>query len=83
MKILKKQLKITSGIFISKDMLSRANIDSEDIELEFTDHEVRIRAANQKIKIKILDANSPLWDCVGFAQAEGIYGRNHDEYIYE
>jgi hypothetical protein len=83
MRILKKQLKITSGIFISKEMLSKANINAEDVELEITDHEVRIRAADHKNKRKILDANSPLWDCVGFAQVEGINGRDHDEYIYE
>jgi len=83
MKILKKQLKITSGIFISKEMLSRANINVEDIELEFTAHEVRIRAAEQQKTRKILTLKSPLWHCVGFAEAEGINGRDHDEYIYE
>ena len=83
MKILKKQLKITSGIFISKEMLSRANINAEDFELEITDHEVRIRAADQNSKRKTLAVNSPLWECVGFAEAEGINGRDHDRYIYE
>jgi len=83
MKILKKQLKISSGIFISKEMLSKANINDEDIELEITDHEVRIRSADRQNKRKILHVNSPLWDCVGFAQVEGINGRDHDEYIYE
>ena len=82
MKTLKKQLKITSGIFISKEMLSRANINDEEIELEITDHEVRIRSADLQNKRKILQFNSPLWDCVGFAQVEGINGRDHDEYIH-
>lgn len=83
MKLLKKQLKITSGIFISKEMLSKANINAEDLELEITDHEVRIKATDQQSKRKTLAVNSPLWDCVGFAQAEGINGRDHDKYIYE
>lgn len=62
-------------------MLSKANIDDEDVELEITDHEVRIRPADRQNKRKILQVNSPLWDCLGFAQIEGINGRAHDKYI--
>jgi len=83
MKILKKHLKITSGMFVSKEILSKANIVDEDVELEITGHEVRIRSADRQNKRKILQVNSPLWDWVGFAQVEGIKGRDHDDYIYE
>jgi len=83
MKKQKRHLKVASGLFISKDVLKRANIvDIDDIELELADQEIRIRPKKKK-SWKILNSDSPLWDCVGFAEAEGINGRDHDEYIYD
>ena len=51
-------LKLRTWIFISKEMLSKANINSEDVELEFADHENRIRSETQKNKRKIFNQNS-------------------------
>ena len=74
-------LKVRKGIFISEEMLSKANINSENVELEIADHEIRIRSVTKKNKRKILKANSPLWKCIGCAQLEGVNGRDHDKYI--
>jgi len=83
MRTLKKQIKVSSGIFISKEMLSRAKIDTEDILLEINDYEVRIRALKNNNKTKTITANSPLWKCIGFAQIEDVNGRDHDQYLYD
>ena len=58
-------------------MLSKAKITIDDVELEFDDNEVRIRASRKKNSKKTLNFDSPLWECVGFAQIEGVNGRNH------
>lgn len=29
------------------------------------------------------NSDSPLWKCIGFAQIEGVNGRNHDQFIYD
>ena len=83
MEALKKQFRVTSGIFISKEMLSKAKINTDDVELEFDNNEVRIRASRRKNSKKKLNFDSPLWECVGFAQIEGVNGRNHDQFIYD
>ena len=83
MEALKKQFRVTSGIFISKEMLSKAKINTDDVELEFDNNEVRIRASRRKNSKKTLNFDSPLWECVGFAQIEGVNGRNHDQFIYD
>ena len=58
-------------------MLSKAKITIDDVELEFDDNEVRIRASKKKNSKKTFNFDSPLWQCVGFAQIEGVNGRNH------
>jgi hypothetical protein len=30
-----------------------------------------------------LNSDSPLWKCIGFAQIEGVNGRNHNQFIYD
>ena len=83
MKDLRRQIKVTSGVFISKEVLSEANICGEDIEIELEDGEVRIHPIRRESEKKLFTLDSPLWKCVGFAEADGISGRNHDKYIYD
>jgi len=81
MKTVKKRFRVTSGIFISKEVLSKAKIDADEIELEFDDYEVRIRALKKKNKKKIFNSDSPLWKSIGCAEIEGVNGRNHDQIL--
>jgi len=81
MKLSKKQAKIESGLFIPKEILNKANITDENIEIELKDKEIRVYTTKKRTR-KIFTLDSPLWECVGFAEAEGISGRNHDKYIY-
>lgn len=82
MKSLKKKLRATTGIFISKEMLSQAKIDTDELILELGECEVRIRAFDNKANEKVLTSASPLWECVGIAQVEHVNGRDHDQFIY-
>jgi len=79
----KRQMKVTSGIFISKEVLKGANISEEDVELEVADGEVRIHRMKKASEEKVFAPDSPLWKCVGFADTEGINGRDHDKYVYD
>lgn len=82
-KILRKQFRFTSGIFLPKEVLSKTKIDADEIELEFHDYDFRIQALIMKTKKKIFNSDAPLWKCTGFAQSEGINGRDHDQFIYD
>jgi len=78
-----KHLKVTSGILIPKKTLHQANIDGENVELELRKGEIRIHTVRKASRRKIFTTGSPLWKCVGFAEAEGVNGKDHDRYIYE
>lgn len=45
-------------------------------------YNIRAITSTKKRKRKIFTFDSPLWNCVGFAEVVGISGREHDRYIY-
>ncbi|MBI4777983.1 hypothetical protein HY792_03560 [Candidatus Desantisbacteria bacterium] len=48
MQSLRQQVKVNTGLFISKEMLAKINV-SEEIEMEFIDREIRIHPITKKI----------------------------------
>ena len=79
---LKRKAKISSGLFISKEILEKTQIYNEDIEIELTEREIRIHSVEKERK-DIFIEHSPLWDCIGIAEVKGINGREHDKYLYD
>lgn len=75
------QTKVTTGVFIPAEFLSQACINEEDIEIEVTNKEIRIYP--KTVREKVFTFDSPLWDCVGFVEKEGISNKEHDRYIYD
>jgi len=81
--ISKMHTKAITGVFIPGEFLSQAGITDEDIEIEVANKEIRIHPAKSGAGKKVFTFDSPLWKCVGFAEIEGISGRDHDRYIYD
>ena len=79
----KKHTKVTPGVFIPGELLSQADITEEDIEIELSNKEIRITPAKSNVEKKVFTFDSPLWECVGFVEREGINGKEHDRYIYD
>jgi hypothetical protein len=81
--ISKKHIRATTGVFISREFLSQAEITEENIEMEVANKEIRIYPAKSGTGKKVFTFDSPLWKCVGFVEIEGISGKEHDRYIYD
>ncbi len=79
--ISKKHTKVTTGVFIPGEFLSQAEITEENIEIEVANKEIRIHPAKSNVEKKVFTFDSPLWKCVGFAEIEGVNGKDHDRYI--
>lgn len=79
--------KVTSGVFIPGEFLIQADIVDEYFEIEVASKEIRIypvpAESGSGAGKKVFTFNSPLWDCVGFVEIEGVNGREHDRYIYD
>lgn len=74
-------LKIDTGLFIPNKVLKKIGIDSEKIEVEFTENEIRIHPVKKKICSLI--PSSPLMKYIGCAAVIGVNGKNHDKFIYD
>jgi len=80
--ISKKHTKGDVGVFIPKEFLSQAGITEDDLEIELANKEIRIYPA-KSARRKIFNFDSPLWKCLGFAEIEGVSGKEHDRYLYD
>ena len=81
--ISKKHTKVSTGVFIPGEFLSQAEITGGDIEIAVANKEIRIYPAKSNVEKKVFTFDSPLWECVGFVEREGINGKEHDRYIYD
>lgn len=83
----KTKTRVTSGVFIPGEFLIQADIVDEYCEIEVADKEIRIyptpTESGSGAGKKVFTFDSPLWECVGFVEMEGISGREHDRYIYD
>jgi len=73
--------KVSTGVFIPVELLTRAHITDDNIEIEVTNKEIRIHP--KTVREKIFTFDSSLWNCVGFVEKEDISGKDHDKYIYD
>jgi hypothetical protein len=74
--------KISSGLYIPKNILKKAGIDDE-VEMDLGDQEIRIFSAGKRNARKKISRKSLFWDFVGSVEAPGINGRDHDRFLYE
>jgi hypothetical protein len=81
--ISKRHTRVTTGVFIPGEFLSQAEITEGDIEIAVANKEIRIYPAKSNVEKKVFSFDSPLWECVGFVEREGINGNEHDRYIYD
>jgi len=77
-----KKGKISTGLFIPRDMLEAAQIFNEDIQIELAEKEIRIYSAKKKTE-NIFTESSALWEFVGAGETKGVNGRDHDRYLYD
>ncbi|MCX6689151.1 MAG: hypothetical protein NTZ39_05630 [Methanoregula sp.] len=72
--------KISSGLYIPYDLLKKAGIDGE-VELDLADGEIRI-ISPLKGKRKKSPRKASFLECIGSLDTPGIFGRDHDMYLY-
>jgi hypothetical protein len=72
--------KISSGLYISDDLLKKAGIHG-DVELDLADGEIRI-VSPLKGKRKPAHRESSFSECIGMFDTPGIHGRDHDQNLY-
>lgn len=78
-----KTLHVESGLFIPDTLLKEAGIETSTVEIEISDHQIRIIPSPKTDNKEkgIISPDSQFWNLVGSVKTPGINGRDHDAYL--
>ncbi|HOW03718.1 hypothetical protein [Methanospirillum hungatei] len=80
-----KSLHIGTGIFIPDSLLKEAGIDNKEVEIEISEHQIKITPVNPIAQEKkgFIPPDSPFWTFIGSIKTPNVNGRDHDKYLYD
>jgi hypothetical protein len=79
-----KSLVMGTGIFIPDSILKEAGIENKEVEIEISEHQIRIFPANPIVQERkgSIPPDSPFWSFIGSIKKPDVHGRDHDQYLY-